>query len=185
VAPALRPELPLEPVRQPEFVRRADRAALWRRPAVRGLLALACLLLSALLVAQMAWRWRDAWAARFPVLRPALSAAAEALGQRLHSPRALERIVLDASDLGRTHTPGVLRLVADLRNTASHAVRAPALDVSFSDAEGVLLVRRVFLPTELGLASEELAAESSWAVDARVQVGKLRVAGYKIDVFYP
>jgi predicted Zn finger-like uncharacterized protein len=171
--------------RTPEFVRQAERAALWRRPWVRALLGGAASLLVALLLAQAAYHYREPLAARSPVLAPALHAGCEWLGCRIGAPRALERIRLDASDLSRTPQDQVLRFTADLHNTADHAVRTPALDLSFTDAQGQVVSRKVLLPAELGARGEAMAAGGQWRVDARLAVGDLRIAGYTVEVFYP
>jgi predicted Zn finger-like uncharacterized protein len=171
--------------RKPEFVRQAERAALWRRPWVRALLGSAASLLVALLLGQVAYHYREPLAARSPVLAPALQAGCEWLGCRIGAPRALERIRLDASDLSRTPQDQVLRFTADLHNTADHAVRTPALDLSFTDSLGQVVSRKVLLPAELGARGEAMAAGGQWRVDARLAVGDLRIAGYTVEVFYP
>jgi hypothetical protein len=79
----------------------------------------------------------------------------------------------------------VLRFTADLHNTADYPVRAPALDVSFTDALGRIVSRKVLLPAELGARSESIAADTQWRIDARLAVGELQVAGYTVEVFYP
>lgn len=171
--------------RKPEFVRQAERAALWRRPMVRATLGLAATLLATLLLGQVAYQYRDALAARSPVLAPALQAGCAWLGCRIGAPRALERIRLDASDLTRTDEEQVLRFTADLHNTADHAVHRPALDLSFTDSLGQVVSRKVLLPAELGARGEAIPAEGQWRVDARLAVGDLRIAGYTVEVFYP
>lgn len=171
--------------RKPEFVRQAERAALWRRPWVRALLGSAASLLVALLLGQAAYHYREPLAARSPTLAPALQAGCEWLGCRIGSPRALDHIRLDASDLSRTPQDQVLRFTADLHNTADHAVRTPALDLSFTDSLGQVVSRKVLLPAELGARGEAMAAGGQWRVDARLAVGDLRIAGYTVEVFYP
>jgi hypothetical protein len=171
--------------RKPEFVRQAERAALWRRPMVRAVLGSAAALLAMMLVAQIAYQYREPLAARSPLLAPALHAGCAWLGCRIAAPRALDRIRLDASDLSRTDEDQVLRFTAELHNTADFAVRAPALDLSFTDASGQVVSRKVLLPTELGARGEALGAEGQWRVDARLAVGDLRIAGYTVEVFYP
>lgn len=172
--------------KKPEFVRQAERAAQWRRPLVRLVLGLAATTLAAMLAGQVAYHLRDQLAARAPVLAPALHAGCAWLGCRVGAPRALERIRLDASDLTRTGQEQVLRFVADLHNTADHAVRAPALDLSFTNAAGEVVSRKVLLPGELNAPrGEAIAADGQWHVDALLAVGYLRVAGYTVEVFYP
>ncbi len=171
--------------RKPQFVRQAERAALWRRPLVRALLGGASSVLGLMLVAQVAFQYRDHLAVQVPVLAGPLQAACDHLGCRIQAPRALDRIRLDASDLTRTEDEHVLRFSADLHNSADFAVRTPALEVTFTDGLGQTVSRKVMLPTELGARGEFIAADAQWRVDARLAVGDLRVAGYTVEVFYP
>ncbi|WP_374675947.1 zinc-ribbon and DUF3426 domain-containing protein [Ideonella sp.] len=169
----------------PAFVRQAERDAAWQRPAVRAGLGAMALLLSVSLAGQAAYRHRDTLAAREPAWAPVLAAGCQWLGCELRAPLALDPLRLEASDLVRTERDQVLRLTADLHNTAGHAVRRPALDVSFTDASGRLLARRVFPPGELGATQEALDAGGTWRIDALLAVGPLPIAGYTVEVFYP
>lgn len=171
--------------RKPQFVRQAERAALWRRPLVRALLGSASGVLGLMLVAQVAFQYRDHLAVQVPVLSMPLHAACERLGCRIEAPRALDRIRLDASDLTRTEDDGVLRFSADLHNSADFAVRTPALEVTFTDGLGQTVSRKVMLPAELGARGESIAADAQWRIDIRLAMGELRVAGYTVEVFYP
>jgi hypothetical protein len=171
--------------RTPQFVRQAERAAMWRRPAVRAVLGGAASLLAALLVMQVAYQYRDPLAAHAPALAPALHAGCAQIGCRIGAPRALEHLRLDASDLTRTEQERILRFTADLHNNADFAVRAPALEVSFTDALGHVLSRKVFQPGELGLRGDAIDADAQWRIDTRLGVGDLQVAGYTVEVFYP
>ncbi|HJV68526.1 DUF3426 domain-containing protein [Ideonella sp.] len=171
--------------RKPDFVRQAERAALWRRPAIRAVLGSAAVVLGVMLVLQVAYEYREPLAAQVPALAPALHAGCEQLGCRIGAPRAIERIRLDASDLTRTEQAQVLRFTAELHNSADFAVRAPALDLSFTDALGRVVSRKVLQPTELGLRGEAIDADAQWRVDARLAVGELQIAGYTVEAFYP
>lgn len=171
--------------RQPEFVRQAEQAAFWRRPWVRAGLGAAAGALTVLLGIQVGYQYRDDLAARVPALQPALQAGCAWLGCRLAAPLALERIRLDASDLTRTEREQVLRFTAELHNTAEHAVRRPALDVTFTDSLGQVLARKVMLPAALAARGDAIDADTPWRVDARLAVGNLQIAGYTVEVFYP
>jgi predicted Zn finger-like uncharacterized protein len=171
--------------RKPEFVRQAERAALWRRPMVRVVLGMAALALGALLAGQVGYHYREPLSAQAPSLTPVLKAGCEWLQCKIGAPRVIERIRLDASDLTRTDQEQVLRFTADLHNTAEFAVRTPALDVSFTDALGRIVSRKVLLPKELGARGESIAPDTQWRIDARLSVGELQVAGYTVEVFYP
>jgi len=171
--------------RKPDFVRQAERAALWRRPAIRAVLGSAAAVLGALLALQVAFEYREPLAAQVPALAPALHAGCARLGCRIGAPRAIERIRLDASDLTRTEQDRVLRFTADLHNTADFPVRAPALDLSFTDALGRVVSRKVLQPAQLGLRGEAIESDAQWRIDARLAVGELQIAGYTVEVFYP
>ena len=158
---------------------------MWRRPAVRAVLGGAAGVLALLLMLQVAYQYRDPLAAHAPVLAPALHASCAQLGCRVMAPRAIERLRLDASDLTRTEQEQVLRFTADLHNSADFAVRAPALEVSFTDALGRVVSRKVFLPADLGLRGDAIDADAQWRIDARLAVGEQHVAGYTVEVFYP
>ena len=170
---------------KPAFVRQAEQAAQWRRPAVRAVLISAALALSLMLGAQVVHHQRDELAARVSVLRAPLLAWCELARCRIEPPRAVASLSLDSSGLSRTEHPQVLRFEADLRNSAGHAVRTPALEVSFTDALGQSLVRKVLLPEQLAAPASGIAPEAVWHVDARLEVGDLRVAGFTAEVFYP
>jgi hypothetical protein len=135
--------------RQPSFVRQAEHAAFWRRPWVRAGLGTMAGALMVLLGAQAAYQYRDDLAARAPALEPALHAGCAWLGCRLAAPLALERIRLDSSDLTRTEREQVLRFTAELHNTADHAVRRPALEVTFTDSRIARLRHHHHLPRAL------------------------------------
>lgn len=171
--------------RKPNFVRQAERAALWRRPAIRAVLGSAALALCAMLVLQVAYEYREPLAAQVPALAPALHAGCAQLGCRIGAPRAIDHIRLDASDLTRTEQAQVLRFTADLHNTADFPVRAPALDLSFTDALGRVVSRKVLRPPELGLRGDAIESDAQWRIDARLAVGDLQIAGYTVEVFYP
>lgn len=171
--------------RKPEFVRQAERDALWRRPMVRVVLGAASVALGALLAGQIGYHYRDPLAAQVPALAPALHAGCDWLRCKIGAPRAIERIRLDASDLTRTDQDQVLRFTADLHNTAEYAVRTPALDVSFTDPLGRVVSRKVMLPSDLGARNDAIAPDSQWRIDTRLAVGDLQVAGYTVEVFYP
>ena len=171
--------------RKPEFMRSVERAAHWQRPGVRAVLGAATAALSLLLLLQVMVHWRDDLSAKWPVTSPTLQAACQVLGCKISPPRALERIVLDQSQLTRTAYPETLRFTADLHNTASHAVRLPALELLFSDGNGQTLVRKVILPEELKPVPAAIGPDGVWHVDTLLKVGSLKVAGFSTELFYP
>jgi hypothetical protein len=181
------PALVLAPVATPpSFVQRAERAARWQSPAWRAGLATTALLLWLALGVQASLFNRNLLASRWPVLQPALTALCAPLACEVGAPSMIDQWVLNSSRLARTPRADVLQLVAELHNHADLALRKPALDVSFTDASGQLIARKVLLPTQLGdpqVAS--VAANAPWTVDLRLQTPSLNITGFTIEVFYP
>ncbi len=182
-------DAPAEAEPTPEFVRRADRAARRQQPAQRGLLASAALLLAALLGAQIALHYRDPMAATWPATRPVLQAVCDVLRCRIEAPRSIHSLNVDSSGLLRlpdspTERP-LYRLSLVLQNKAPTVVRMPAIDLALTDTQGHTVVRRVFTAAELGQAAEQLPAGGELALQATLDLGERRVAGYTVELFYP
>ncbi len=185
VGAAAEPEPGPEPGPTPEFVRRADRAERWRHPARRALLAVAALLLTALLAGQMALHYRDTVAASWPATRPALLAACQLLDCRIEAPRRIDSLNVDSSGLVRMPNSSLYSLSLVVQNKAPTRVRMPAFDLALTDTQGQTVVRRVFTAAELGQPVEQLSARSELALQATLDLGERRVAGYTIELFYP
>lgn len=171
---------------EPQFVRAARRGAVWRQPRTRALLVLAASLLALLLAAQALLQQRDALAARHPAVRTLLQPLCALRGCTLQAPRDPAALVIDSSSFMRLRLDDdryELRLA--LRNLHSHAVAMPLLELTLTDADERVLVRRVLDPArELG-APAELAPLGSWGAATPVQVPGAPVAGYRLLAFYP
>jgi predicted Zn finger-like uncharacterized protein len=168
----------------PRFVQAADRAAVWRRPRVRAGLALASVLMSVLLAAQVALAGRDWLAAHLPASRPLLSAACNLAGCHIEPLKRIALLSVDSSGLSRLESAAVYRLSVVLRNRADIAVAAPALDLSLTDGAGQLVARRVLRPTDLGLPPV-IEAGQELPLQALLSTGEHRVSGYTVELFYP
>ena len=169
----------------PGFVHRADRAARWHRPARRGLLAGMALLLALLLAAQLALHYRDAIAAHWPATRPALQAACGLLGCRIEAPRRIDALQVDSSGLVRLPDSTLHRLSLVLQNKAATPVRMPAVELVLTDTQGHAVVRRVLTAAELGQDAEQLPPGGELLLQATLDLGQRRVAGYTVELFYP
>lgn len=170
----------------PSFLRAAQRRAQWERPRVRRSLALLTLILSGLLVVQVALHQRDALAARRPATAPYLTALCELLGCSVQAPRALEALAVESSGLNRVEGTPLYRLQVVLRNRAQWPVLAPALDLTLTDTRGDVITRRVLRGVDLGAGSSlPLGAGGDWSINAVLDLGEVRVAGYTIELFYP
>lgn len=169
-----------------QFLRRARREAFWRRPLVRAGLALAVLLLSGGLVLQWAVHERARLVAAEPALRPALQTLCDALGCELTPLRRIESFVIESSAFNKTHGEG-FQLALAIRNTGSLPLGMPATELSLTDSQDQPVLRRVFLPAELG-APATLGPGAEWSATVPVRVAaaaSLRIAGYRVLVFYP
>lgn len=154
------------------------------------LLAAAGVLLVLLLVAQSIFFWRGAIAVAFPGLRPALATLSEALGSELPLPRDAQLIGIEASDLQTDPGRGkLLILQATLRNRAAHEQAYPALELSLTDTNDRVVVRRVLLPDEYlsPSAREEKSFAANASLDLRLwlEAKEIDAAGYRLYVFYP
>ncbi len=169
----------------PGFILRADRAARWRHPARRGLLAALSTLLAATLAAQMALHYRDALAAGWPASQPWLQAACNMLGCRIEAPRRIGSLSVDSSGLVRVEGSALYRLSLVVQNRAVTAVRMPAIDLALTDTQGQMMARRVLYAAELGNPSPSLPAHGEVALQGTLDLGERRVAGYTVELFYP
>lgn len=168
----------------PTFVRQADRAAWWRKPAVRMLLAAGCVLAAVALLLQLALHNRDTLAARWPSLQAALAAACDPLGCTLQAPRRLEALVVENTALTRPAGVDGYRLQVLLRNRAEFAIRAPHLELSLTDSSGAVIVRRVLSPVDFRQAETlNASSEANWQLEL-VSSDK-RIVGYTVAAFYP
>ncbi len=169
----------------PSFLRRAERARRWRRPAVRAALAAGVLVAALALGAQWLFTWRDFAAARWPALQPPMAAACASLGCRLQPWRAIDALVVDSSGLVRVEKTDQYRLSVTLRNLRDLEVALPAFDLALTDTQGRLIARRVLRAGELGATGATLAPGGEVALQATLRVAAAPVAGYTIEIFHP
>lgn len=176
------------------FVRDAQRREFWKKPLVRGLLALLCLGLLTALLLQWALQQKDTLAAREPRLLPLFQALCAPLHCAVHPLRHIDALVIDSSNFSKTG-PDVYRLSFVLKNTGAVALEIPALEVTLTDIQDQALVRRVLTPAQFGVSAATLAAHAELASAVSLKVtaqaapgaalSPLPVTGYRILAFYP
>lgn len=170
---------------RPAFVRRAERAARWRRPGVRlalGVLAVASLLA---LTAQIGVEYRHVAAARWPLLQPLLAQACEVAGCRVEPPRLIEALAVESSGLVRIESTSLYRLNVVLRSRTPMAVALPSLDLTLTDSQGGVMARRVITPQELGVQRTSLPGGAELPMQATLNATDKPISGYTIEIFYP
>jgi predicted Zn finger-like uncharacterized protein len=169
------------------FIRQARRQAFWARPAVRGTMVVAVLLLGALLALQIGLHDRDRLAAAEPALRPWLQRLCEPFGCRIAPPRQIESIAIEGSSFNKLRNDAY-RLSVTLRNQAPTEVEVPAIELTLTDTQDMPVVRRVLTPDELG-AALVLGAAAEWSGTVSMTVAANgsagRIAGYRLLAFYP
>ena len=172
---------------EPGFVAAARRKAFWRRPVVRGLLVLVCLVAALALALQMVLQERDVIAARNPRAHSLLEQLCQPLGCTVQAPRRIDAVVIDSSSFVKARHDGAsYELHMGIKNNAAFAVAMPALELTLTDAQDQTLLRRVLLPDELG-APARLAPGATWSSSVPLQVlqDASHVAGYRLLAFYP
>ena len=180
-----------EPPPEPGFVRAAERAERWQRPAVRALLGLAALALGALLAAQVALHFRDRFAARWPESRPALEALCQAAGCEIQPLRRLSALSVEASGLSAEGRADTFLLTLTLRNRDQVELALPSVDLSLTDVRGGLLARRALGPADFRRVTDgtplgaTLPPGAEWQVHAALTVAGQPTSGYTVELFYP
>ena len=171
----------------PSFVRQAQHRALWRRPAVRWALAIVALLLASALAGQSLLHWRDPIAAHVPAAQPALETLCAPVDCEVQPPRQLDDIVIDSSVLLR-RGPGRYTFNVVVRNKATVELATPALELTLTDIQDQVLVRRVLLPEEWPEPRATLAPGAEWPVQFELELATTAsqvMTGYRAVLFYP
>ncbi|MDR3018332.1 MAG: zinc-ribbon domain-containing protein [Delftia acidovorans] len=174
------------PEAEPGFVRQARRKAFWRRPAVRVALVLGSLLGAGALAGQVMWGQRDALAVQHPSLAPTLQALCAMAGCELQPRRQIGDVVIGSSGFRQLPRSGQYQWSLSLENRSDYPVAMPAVELTLTDAQDKLLLRRVIRLDQLG-APAQIEGRGEWSVTAPVEVQGLEaaVAGYRALVFYP
>lgn len=184
----------------PEFIKQAERKALWRNPGVRGVLTGLSLALGLTLVAQVAHVQRDWLAAHQPALKPWLSQWCDLAGCELQTLRQLDQLQVDHAALVRAESEGAdrYRLSLVVRNLAHTDLAWPAVDLVLNDANGQIVARRTLKVDAADWLAETpvrastgvrppaaIAANATGTLSWSLQLDDLSPAGYTAELFYP
>ncbi|MEF7614286.1 zinc-ribbon and DUF3426 domain-containing protein [Aquincola sp. MAHUQ-54] len=170
----------------PHFVRQADQAARWRRPGVRTALAVAAALLALLLAGQMAVRWRDTLAVRWPESAPMLRALCGMAGCAVEPLRRVDSLAVDSSGLVKLEGTGNhYQFSVALRNHDRVPVMVPALELTLTDAQGQVVSRKVMQAAEMGSTRSTLPAGAAMNLRGVLAAGDRKLSGYTVEIFYP
>jgi len=156
----------------------------------RAGMALLSLVLVFLLAGQVIYQERDRLSAVDLRWRTALSAACEVLGCDVRPWRQIESIAVESSSFNKLRTD-TYRLNFVITNAADVQLAKPALELTLTDGQDTVLMRRVLLPTELDAQVETISAHGEWSGSHVVSIAASSsglaksVAGYRLLAFYP
>ena len=147
-------------------------------PWIMGAAFLVLVCFMQFVIAQRNWL-----AAEEPALRPILSAMCVC---EVTWPREPESVLIESSSF--TEIPeGGYSVQLRLKNSQHHPVAMPALELSLTDLQDQVLVRRVFMPETLSAKDHVQALRDVRVIlnfDLDEKVSK-RITGFRAFVFYP
>lgn len=151
----------------------------WFWPSVSVLLALAILWQAVL--------WNRHWlVAEEPALRGAVEILCLPLACKVEWPQEPNSVLIENSNF-HEKPDGGFYLQMRFKNTQHHPVATPWLEVTLTDVQDQVVVRRVFSIQDLGL-QDHIAALRDQHVQFGVEVDASlheRIAGYRALIFYP
>jgi Protein of unknown function (DUF3426). len=147
-------------------------------------------LLVIVLGAQALFHFRDAIAAHWPQTKPALIRLCALADCQLKPLQDISGLSIEASDLQADAAhKGLLILSATIRNRAAHALGYPYLELTLSNAQDQIVVRRAFAPGEYlsGAANLDtgIAGNAELTVKLFIDASTTSQAGYQVYLFYP
>lgn len=172
-----------------------DNRFAWDRPKKRSrsqttVYAVAIIALMLAFVGQLAWHYRDLLAAQVPATRPALTRLCAFVGCTIRPLREVAGLSIDASDLQADPAhKGLLVLTATVRNRASYPIAFPHLEITLTDAQDQVVVRRALAPSEYAGGTTNIAAgiggNGEVAVKLFLDASATTQSGYRVYLFYP
>lgn len=172
-----------------------DHRFAWDRPRLRSRSATlvmggAIALLVVLLAGQILWHYRDLIAGHWPAARPMLTRLCSFAGCTIRPLREIAGLSIEASDLQADPAhKGLLILNATVRNRAGYTVALPHLELTLTDAQDNVVVRRALSPADYGGgqldAAGGIAGNAELALRLFVDASATQQSGYRVYLFYP
>jgi len=186
--PVTAESVPTPELTQVSFMRAGRASSRWHRSGVRAALLAVAVLLVIVLALQWIYRQRDWLVAAFPQVQPIVQAVCAASGCRVQPLQQIESVVIDAAAFNKIED-GRYVLSCVVKNTAPWPLAAPSLELTLSDLQDRIVVRRVFAPHELDASVMMLSPLSEWRVNTPLTLALAQTApaivGYRVRVFYP
>lgn len=172
---------------EPGFIKRDRRRQKFGKAATIAM-SLGSVLLLASLAAQGLTTFRNQIAAALPPLKPALTAACNALGCKIELPAQIDDLSIEQGEL-QTLSETTFSFTTQLRNQSATAQAWPHIELVLDDASDKAVLRRVFTPREYLGADVALdkgfAPHTEQSVKLYFELKQLKASGYHIAVFYP
>ena len=199
VTPPLSAAQPSAPERSPENsapmdARRTVAASLDESafPPARGennALGLTIVVLGVLLVFQVAFHFRAAIATAWPAARPTIVQWCKAFHCAVGTTKEIGDLEIASSGLQADPAhQGLLILTATLRNRGSFAHPFPYLELSLTDPQDQVIVRRALTPAEYAGGTVDIARgippDSEVAIRLFIDASATNQAGYRLYLFY-
>ncbi|MYN43828.1 DUF3426 domain-containing protein [Pseudoduganella sp. FT93W] len=172
---------------EPGFIK-SDRRRQKYGKAISIAMALGSVALVGALGAQGVTTFRNQLAAAMPPLKPALTAACNALGCKIELPAQIDDLNIEQGEL-QTLSDTTFSFNTLLRNQSATAQSWPHIELVLDDASDKAVLRRVFTPRDyLGPdvpLDKGFAPHTEQAVKLFFELNQLKASGYHIAVFYP
>ena len=172
---------------EPGFLKRDRRRQKYGK-AVSIAMALGSVALVGALGVQGVTTFRNQLAAAMPPLKPALTAACNALGCKIELPAQIDDLNIEQGEL-QTLSDTTFSFNTLLRNQSATAQSWPHIELVLDDASDKAVLRRVFTPRDyLGPdvpLDKGFAPHTEQAVKLFFELNQLKASGYHIAVFYP
>jgi predicted Zn finger-like uncharacterized protein len=161
-----------------------------RKGAPAWLYATAIPVLLLLFAAQALFHFRDAIAAHWPTAKPMLIRMCAVAGCKVRPLQDVEHLSIEASDLQADPAhKGLLTLSATIRNRAPYAVAYPHIELTLTDTQEQVVVRRAVVPLEYSSGAVDtesgIPANSELALKLFIDASATTQAGYQVYLFYP
>ncbi|MDR3372023.1 DUF3426 domain-containing protein [Rhodoferax sp.] len=170
------------------FMRDAGQTSVRRHPFARFAQVSLVVLLTLTLGAQWIYQDHDRLAAAQPPWKPALETICIPLHCLVKPWQQIESISIDAAAFSKLGD-GRYRLSFTLKNAASVILAWPSVELTLTDIQDRVVVRRVLLPSEQVAASDRLAASSELPVTVNLRItpkaSDASFVGYRLLAFYP
>jgi predicted Zn finger-like uncharacterized protein len=172
----------------PSFMRHANHRFVWFGHWTNRVLWTACAVLVVGLGCQWIYQDHDRLAASRPQWRPALDSICNVLQCSIAPLQQIESIAIDSAAFSKGE-PGRYRLSFTLKNTANLMLAIPNIELTLTDVQDRVVVRRVISPPEFLATADYLTANADWPVmvNLRIQTeaSSPAIVGYRLLAFYP